>query len=749
MRKLWHILMAAALIPLLTAGLSSPVEIDIFGGCRELPLILMAPLPAAALGGGGDPGEDEDDADAFILNGDEDAAEVRLLASDAGGFVIDLHLRGLKVEVAEIGGETFHVLTVSEKATTIEVGRPEIPVVSEVIAVPAGARIRATVIKSSFSAYPGYRVRPFQPPEVDCDPSEEARPFVIDEEFYSQDAFYPRELVIVGAPGTWRDLDVVELQINPVAFNPASGELRVYDHLRVRIDYEGATLEKRTAEPKFSRMYQDVILNYDTLDLVVAEAKASERKLPLIGDAGIDGPRASSDLVKYLSIRHEGQASYESVSPLLEMRAERGLPFVSYSFPSSSTPSAADVKEVIAAVYGSHPELEYVLIVGDIDRLPWNSDWGGFPGDYWYGCVAGDDLYPEVAVGRISAKDDGEVVAQVNKILGYEKRQPYGGWRPKVLLVAHAQDAPGKYQGCKGSIRTASYASPFVFETAYGADPAEGGDGATNADVMLAIDSGVGIVNYRGHGGYTYWGSGWNYAGESYGTAEAHALENGLMTPIIFSIACYNAALDHSGECLGEAFVKDYGSAVAFLGATRPSYTIENHDFDRYLFDAIGNEDIRDLGWAVNDANVELIAKYGSDSYAACNVKMYLLLGDPALEVRLEEPNYSPQTPSCPTGPDRGKIGLAYSYSASSTDPDGDWLSYTFDWGDGATSQTDFVDSGATAGLPHIWDRPGVYSVRVRAEDVYGASSQWSCAIEVTIAERVNRFVGSRRLPVS
>ncbi|MCR3884960.1 MAG: C25 family cysteine peptidase, partial [Methanothrix sp.] len=522
-----------------------------------------------------DPGEDEDDADAFILNGDEDAAEVRLLASDAGGFVIDLHLRGLKVEVAEIGGETFHVLTVSEKATTIEVGRPEIPVVSEVIAVPAGARIRATVIKSSYSAYPGYRVRPFQPPEVDCDPSGEARPFVIDEEFYSQDAFYPRELVVVGAPGTWRDLDVVELQMNPVAFNPASGELRVYDHLRVRIDYEGATLEERRAEPKFSRMYRDVILNYDALDLVVAEAKASERELPLIGDAGIDGPRASSDLVKYLSIRHEGQASYESVSPLLEMRAERGLPFVSYSFPSSSTPSAADVKEVIAAVYGSHPELEYVLIVGDIDRLPWNSDWGGFPGDYWYGCIAGDDLYPEVAVGRISAEDDGEVVEQVNKILSYEMRQPSGGWRPKVLLVAHAQDAPGKYQGCKESIRTASYARPFVFETAYGANPAEGGDGANNADVMLAIDSGVGIVNYRGHGGYTYWGSGWNYAGESYGTAEAHALEKGLMTPIIFSIACYNAALDHSGECLGEAFVKDDGSAVAFIGASRPSWTVQ------------------------------------------------------------------------------------------------------------------------------------------------------------------------------
>ena len=88
------------------------------------------------------------------------------------------------------------------------------------------------------------------------------RGLLIDEKFYSRDGFYPEELVEVGPPGIWRDLVVVELQANPVAFNPATGELRVYDRILVRLDYEGGVLAKETAEPKFARIYREVISNY-------------------------------------------------------------------------------------------------------------------------------------------------------------------------------------------------------------------------------------------------------------------------------------------------------------------------------------------------------------------------------------------------------------------------------------------------------------------------------------------------------
>jgi len=95
--------------------------------------------------------------------------------------------------------------------------------------------------------------------------------------------------------------------------------------------------------------------------------------------------------------------------------------------------------------------------------------------------------------------------------------------------------------------------------------------------------------------------------------------------------------------------------------------------------------------------------------------------------------NHLPNIPSSPSGTGSGKVGLSYTYSTSAADPDGDQIKYIFDWGDGNTSETGFVSSGATANKPHSWSNPGPYSVRTQAVDSNGASSEWSDAKSVTI----------------
>jgi hypothetical protein len=160
----------------------------------------------------------------------------------------------------------------------------------------------------------------------------------------------------------------------------------------------------------------------------------------------------------------------------------------------------------------------------------------------------------------------------------------------------------------------------------------------------------------------------------------------------------------------------------------------------------MGNEGISDLGWVVNDAQVEVMAKYGSSSYATDNLKMYLLLGDPALQVGPRPPNGPPGTPERPAGPARVRAGTTYSYSTSSSDADGDRVKYTFDWGDGTLSETEFLDSGAAASLPHRWEAAGTRAVRVKAEDL-GAASGWSDPLEVTIFPGTRRGSGTRRSP--
>jgi hypothetical protein len=95
--------------------------------------------------------------------------------------------------------------------------------------------------------------------------------------------------------------------------------------------------------------------------------------------------------------------------------------------------------------------------------------------------------------------------------------------------------------------------------------------------------------------------------------------------------------------------------------------------------------------------------------------------------------NNPPATPSVSSGPTSGSLGKSYSYSTKATDPDGDQVKYTFDWGDGTTSTTALVSSGTTASASHSWNAAGTYSVKVMATDSKGATSTWSGTLAVSI----------------
>ena len=92
-----------------------------------------------------------------------------------------------------------------------------------------------------------------------------------------------------------------------------------------------------------------------------------------------------------------------------------------------------------------------------------------------------------------------------------------------------------------------------------------------------------------------------------------------------------------------------------------------------------------------------------------------------------------PNTPSTPSGPTSGKVGVSYTYTTSTTDPDGDQVKYTFDWGDGTYTTTGYYNSGDTASASHSWSKTGTYEVKVKAIDSNGLSSAYSSSLTVTI----------------
>jgi hypothetical protein len=100
--------------------------------------------------------------------------------------------------------------------------------------------------------------------------------------------------------------------------------------------------------------------------------------------------------------------------------------------------------------------------------------------------------------------------------------------------------------------------------------------------------------------------------------------------------------------------------------------------------------------------------------------------------------NNPPEKPDAPTGKTFCKVGISYSYSASTTDPDDDRIYYMFDWDDGkSTEWTGPYNTDQTSSMSHIWDAKGTYQIKVKAKDEHGEESEWSDPLPITMPKNI------------
>ena len=170
------------------------------------------------------------------------------------------------------------------------------------------------------------------------------------------------------------------------------------------------------------------------------------------------------------------------------------------------------------------------------------------------------------------------------------------------------------------------------------------------------------------------------------------------------------------------------------IGGYTASYGAGNHDFYLIRTDASGNKQWeKTFGGTGDDRSYSLqqttdggyiIGGYTTSSGAG-ESDVYL--------IKVIQPNVPPKQPSKPSGESNGFSNTEYSYSTTTTDPDGDQVKYTFDWDDGTTAETDFYNSGEAVTESYSWANPGMYNVKVKATDEHGETSYWSEPLSVTI----------------
>lgn len=541
---------------------------------------------------------------------------LEVISSNNSETIVRVRLTGFNSVERTIENVTYQVPTLPGHLSTLENGKPQIPVIATLIGVPGGANVNLFVVDSKQVTLPGYNIYPHQgTPGL----------FEVDPAAYSEDALYPSIRTEIGEPGIWRDLRVVSLRIYPIQFNPVTGDLVACSELTVKLSYDGTsnlnakTATTRPISGKSDRMYRDAVLNYSQMDVesvIDPDASGTYSMLIVAADDYVD------DLAPFVQHKTDWGITTKVV-PVSEAGDDEFL-----------------LAEFITAEYFASG-FEYLLLVGNETDVPGPIRFDGLA-DYRYTLTDGADAFPEFAVGRFSVDNSDHLANMIRKTINYEANPPQSDWLKKACLISDCYMTIWPFLELSLNIENADITANGTYSVLYpefttcnATHEYLGADEAVNDDVFDAFNAGQRMVTYVGLGDVLGWPD-WNMLDENFFAEEIAQLDNGDMTPIVTSFAALTANLLDERKCMGEVFTHDEYGAAAYLGRT----TDNNSDvldvtaewyYSQLLYAAIFDEEYNSMGDAFMRTVSQLEALFGEG--AGGLIGHYILLGDPSMEI--------------------------------------------------------------------------------------------------------------------
>jgi hypothetical protein len=245
---------------------------------------------------------------------------------------------------------------------------------------------------------------------------------------------------------------------------------------------------------------------------------------------------------------------------------------------------------------------------------------GLFADDNRMADLDGDDV-PDLAIGRVPATTAEDLDAYVSKIEAYEGADG-SGWSGRALWTA--DNPEGADFHADADRLAASLPAGYAPEAIY---LYPGTVAATRAQLLAALQSGAGVVNYLGHGGLD------RLAAEGLlRTSDVQALTNGEREPLVTALTCIINRFEVPGFLsLGEALaLNPSGGAAAVWAPTGLSLNADAGDLGRRFYQALAGDPNLRLGEAVTQA----LRSYAASDRERSLLSVYNLLGDPALRLK-------------------------------------------------------------------------------------------------------------------
>ncbi len=306
--------------------------------------------------------------------------------------------------------------------------------------------------------------------------------------------------------------------------------------------------------------------------------------------------------------------------------------FVKYAFDNWQRPAPA----YVVLIGDMSHDYRHLLSSSDPNYVPsipyYTYDYGEGFSDNEIVCVSGNDVHPDLAIGRLSCQtvEVGNVL--VDKLIHYPADNNKE-WKNTVLLISAGlnEDDENRLGLNIASVQLEeSYLKPHGIHTTkimrYPNEPEYlkyQGDGPA---IRKAIDKGAAIVNYYGHGG----GYQWDLV---FHNDDIYMLTNGGRLPLILSVTCYTAHFDNQ-NVFGEQFNEVPGKgSIGFFGNSGLTYWNVGKNIDNLIFDEFFNERNYITGNVFMNAKVRLPAI----GYNTSQIALLTYLGDPLLKLALPD----------------------------------------------------------------------------------------------------------------
>lgn len=471
---------------------------------------------------------------------------ITLVSSDINTSVIQFTLSDFAFKSVATQRGTQSLIDLPEGIPLYIKGAPDVLRLATSIIIPDKGTMVVNISKSEYTDYENVEIAPSKGPLFICQDVEKIA-YEYGEQ-YSKNEFFPGNLTQLRDPHIMRNIRGQVVDIYPFQYNPVTKVLRVYTSMiiefKVNTTIEGInslqTRDFHTMPLEYKEMYEGMYLNF---------TEASHLR------GFTDSPNGRMLMIYYGSFK-------SAIQPLVDWKTLKGIEIEMIDVSQFS--DAAAIKTYVANYYNSHSDLTYLLLVGDYQQLtsttvssvsgyPSDQDPGPYAADNKYTLITGNDNYPEIISGRISAQNITEVENQVKKILIYEKT-------PNLMNTARFTNA------AVASVRLGPDNSTLVYKdmqavkaTLLGAGytrctelyESNLGDSLPSAtNISAVVNKGISFMSWICHGVST------GLSSFSWTTTNINNLTNTGMWPAIWNCSCLNGKFHSVTTCFAEAWMR-------------------------------------------------------------------------------------------------------------------------------------------------------------------------------------------------